>query len=111
LATLSSTLDPTRDLILERARLAGAEVSVRAVVVEGAFEAVVSGDVDRHDQLVGAALGDLAGTSDLIVLAQASIARVLDQLGPDRPTIPVLSSPRLAVERLASMLVPEPVSP
>jgi Asp/Glu/hydantoin racemase len=110
LATLTSTLEPTRDLIAERARPVGADVTIRAVVADGALEAVVSGDVARHDALVRDALLDLAGTSDVIVLAQASIARVLDGLGSERPSIPVLSSPRLAVERLSAVLGGEPVS-
>lgn len=104
LATLSSTLEPTRDLIVERARLAGVEVDVRAVVVDGAFEAVTSGDPSRHDALVAAALLELATDRDVVVLAQASMARVVAALGERRPAIPVLSSPRLAVGRLAVAL-------
>lgn len=108
LATLTSTLEPTRDLIAERARVAGAHVDIRAVVAEGAFEAVTSGDAARHDALVSSALLELASDRDVIVLAQASMARVVEALGGGRPAIPVLSSPRLAVERLAGVLSQTP---
>jgi Asp/Glu/hydantoin racemase len=103
IATLPSTLEPTAELIRSKAASAGKSVEVTSVVVEGAFEAVISGDGAKHDALVGAALRELARRVDVIVLAQASMARVVDSLGPlDRP-LPILSSPRLAVERLAEL--------
>jgi hypothetical protein len=54
--------------------------------------------VDVHDQLVSEALKELAGKVDVVVLAQASMARVLS--GVTSNGTPILSSPRLAVERL-----------
>jgi Asp/Glu/hydantoin racemase len=104
LATLDSTLQPTRELIETRARNRGLEVDVRAVVCAGAFEAVTAGDVERHDALVREGLLDLARERDIIVLAQASMARVLGRIPKDELSIPVLASPRLAVERLAAVL-------
>jgi Asp/Glu/hydantoin racemase len=104
LATLESTLQPTRELIETRARARALEVDMRALVCVGAFEAVTAGDVERHDGLVREGLLDLATDRDVIVLAQASMARVLGQIPPDQLSIPVLASPRLAVERLASVL-------
>ena len=56
---------------------------------------------------VASALCELAKTVDVIVLAQASIARVVDSLKPDQKPIPILSSPRLAVEDLAARLCGE----
>jgi Asp/Glu/hydantoin racemase len=110
LATLRTTLEPTRDLILARARAGGGTVDVEAEVVEGAFEAVTSGDLATHDAAVGRAIQAMAAQRDIVVLAQASMARVLDGLGSERPTKPVLSSPRLAVERLAATLSASPVA-
>ncbi|MEA2536366.1 MAG: hypothetical protein QOF11_600 [Chloroflexota bacterium] len=104
LATLQSTLEPTRDLIVDRAAAAGLPAEVSATLCDGAFEAVTVGDVDRHDALVRAGLLGLAATNDIIVLAQASMARVVGNLGNERPSIPILSSPRLAVERLRAVL-------
>ncbi len=103
LATLASTLDPTRELIASRALELGADVTIRAVVCDGAFSALSSGDTKRHDDLVEAALVSIAAGADVVVLAQASMARALAEVSVP-VAIPVLSSPRFAMERLASVL-------
>jgi Asp/Glu/hydantoin racemase len=104
IATLPSTLEPTVELIKSRATARGKSVEVTATVVAGAFDAVISGNGAKHDELVGAALKDLARKTDVIVLAQASMARVVDALKPEEKPVPILSSPRLAVEHLASII-------
>ena len=40
----------------------------------------------------------------MVVLAQASMARVVDALPESERTVPILSSPRLGVERVAELL-------
>lgn len=103
IATLPSTLEPTVALIKARAAASGKQIELTSMVVDGAFDAVISGDGARHDALVGAALRDMAKSVDVIVLAQASMARVVDALAPEEKPVPILSSPRLAVEHLASL--------
>lgn len=100
-ATLPTTLAPTADLIRRRAEAAGKPVEIVARLCEGAFEALMSGDSATHDAVVGDALRQLAAEVDVVVLAQASMARVADQLDPSEVTTPVLSSPALAIESLA----------
>jgi len=101
IATLPSTLEPTAALIRSRA---GKQIDLTTRVVDGAFQAVISGNGARHDELVGNALRELSRNVDVVVLAQASMARVVDSLAPaDRP-VPILSSPRLAVEHLATLV-------
>ena len=104
IATLPSTLEPTVALIRARADALKKKIELTARVVDGAFEAVISGDGAKHDALVGAALRELSQKVDVIVLAQASMARVVDSLAPAEKPIPILSSPRLAIEHLASLL-------
>ena len=104
IATLPSTLEPTAAIINDKARAAGKEVELTSQVVEGAFQAVIGGDGARHDQLVGDALREMAKRVDVIVLAQASMARVVESLPPQDRRVPILSSPRLAVEHLASLV-------
>jgi Asp/Glu/hydantoin racemase len=104
IATLPSTLEPTVVLVKRCARDRGKQVEVQSIVVEGAFDAVISGDGAKHDLLVAAGLKDLAGKVDAIVLAQASMARVVDSLPPADKPVPILSSPRLAVAHLAALL-------
>lgn len=101
IATLPSTLEPTVALIQAKAAAAGKTVVLHSQVVDGAFAAVIEGDGARHDLLVGTALKELAKKVDVIVLAQASMARVVDALSPADKPVPILSSPRLAVEALA----------
>lgn len=99
LATLSTTLEPTAAVVGVAAREAGRDVTVIARLVDGAFAALDRGDRATHDALIAAELDRLAAEVDVVVLAQASMARI----AAARPEggAPVLSSPRLAVERLA----------
>jgi Asp/Glu/hydantoin racemase len=104
LATLRTTLEPTAELVRRRAHAAGVKVVLVERLCEGAFEAVVSGDVERHDAIVSARMKELVGTVDVIVLAQASMARVAESLPEADRRVPILSSPRLGVQRLGEVL-------
>jgi Asp/Glu/hydantoin racemase len=104
IATLPTTLEPTADLIRRRAAAAGKSVEVADRLCEGAFDALMSGDAARHDAMVSSALGTLGREVDVIVLAQASMARVVEGLAAEERRVPILASPRLAVEHLAGML-------
>ncbi len=109
IATLSTTLEPTAELVRRRARAAGrpdGSVQIVTRVVDGAFAALKAGEVDTHDERVRAALRDLLPDVDVIVLAQASIARVAATLDEaDTADTPILASPRLGVERAMSRLL------
>jgi Asp/Glu/hydantoin racemase len=105
LATLRSTLGPTAALIRRTADEAGREVDVRDRLCEGAFEALKAGDAERHDESIREGLRELIGWADVIVLAQASMARVIDTLSDDERRTPILSSPRLGMERMRDLLV------
>jgi Asp/Glu/hydantoin racemase len=104
LATLATTLEPTAELVERQARAAGNAVTVVPELCDGAFDALQDGDRDRHDELVREGLRETARTVDVIVLAQASMARVVDGLPADEQLVPVLSSPRLGMERVAELL-------
>ena len=71
---------------------------------EGAFQAILAGDPAAHDAKVAAALSELSRQSDVIVLAQASMARVAEALPAAERRVPILSSPCPAVEKLAEVL-------
>lgn len=104
IATLPSTLHPTAELIQSTAAAAGKAIELTPRVVQGAFAAVIGGRGAEHDALVGAALKEMAASVDVIVLAQASMARVVESFPPTERTKPILSSPRLAVESLARLI-------
>jgi Asp/Glu/hydantoin racemase len=104
LATLKTTLEPTAELVDRRGRAAGSPVTVVPVLCEGAFEALAAGDREAHDQLVLEGLRRLSDDVDVVVLAQASMARVADELPRDEQRVAVLSSPRLGMLRVAELV-------
>jgi hypothetical protein len=95
-ATLSSTLGPTSRLLAGTARAQDREVDIVPLVVDGAYAALVAGAREHHDDLVAAALSQAATYADKVVLAQASMARVLPRLSPEHRA-KCLVSPELAV--------------
>jgi len=103
LATLATTLDPTCRLIERKAKEAGKSIVIRKQLAREAFEQLASGNAAAHDQMLRDELAALAGTQDVIVLAQASMARLVDARDDAFP-VPVLSSPRLGVERVRDRL-------
>ena len=104
IATLPTTLDPTADLIERRARVAGKDVAVTARLCEGAFDALMAGDASKHDAMVATALRDLVTAVDVVVLAQASMARVVNGLPEEQRRVPILASPELAIDHLRDVL-------
>ncbi|MCX8061860.1 MAG: aspartate/glutamate racemase family protein [Anaerolineales bacterium] len=103
-ATASTTLQPTTNLVLQRANLHQVTVEIEARLCEGAYQALFSGDTQTHDEIVRQNLRDLMARNDVVILAQASMARVADTLTAEERRVPILSSPRLAVEHLRRVL-------
>lgn len=104
IATLSTTLEPTADLIQRRAAIAKKKIQLTSKLVEGAFEALLAGDGATHDVKVAASLKNLSRQVDVIVLAHASMARVVESLKPEDKRVPILASPGIAVDYLATVL-------
>jgi Asp/Glu/hydantoin racemase len=104
IATLSTTLEPTVDLVRRRADKAGSAVEVISRVCEGAFDALMSGDGETHDSKVAVALREMSEQVDIILLAQASMARVVDNLPDSDKRIPILASPPIAMAYLGKVL-------
>ncbi|MFI7704939.1 aspartate/glutamate racemase family protein [Nonomuraea sp. NPDC049480] len=98
LATLGTTLGPTTRAVRRAAARRQVAREIVPYLCEGAFEALRAGDAARHDALVLAGFGELAGKVDVVVLAQASMARIVTEAAGD---VPVLSSPRSGVAQLA----------
>ncbi|MEO6888821.1 MAG: aspartate/glutamate racemase family protein [Ktedonobacteraceae bacterium] len=91
-ATLPSTLLPTRELIYDAARRQQKEVQVIDLLCDSAWRHFERGEHEAYLQAVADQLQRVASQGDIIVLAQASMARVTE-LCPDL-SIPVLTSPR-----------------
>jgi Asp/Glu/hydantoin racemase len=103
LATVESTLAPTCRLLENTARENGREVSFTPRLCDGALDLLLAGRTEEHDRAVTAAALDAAPGHDILVLAQASMARLAPTL-QDRVSVPVLSSPGLALRRCAEIL-------
>ncbi|MDH7598907.1 MAG: aspartate/glutamate racemase family protein [Sedimentisphaerales bacterium] len=104
LATLPSTMGPTKDLVLAKARAISRQIEVHVDLCPGAFDALLSGNPEQHDQIVSAAVRKMASKVDVILLAQASMARVLVSIPAGTIDVPILTSPRPAIEHAATIL-------
>ena len=104
IATLSTTLEPTSDLVRRRALAVGKEIELVSRLCEGAFDALMSADTTTHDRMVSEALKQLSKEVDVILLAQASMARVVTTLSEEDKRVPILTSPEIAVQHLAAIL-------
>lgn len=98
-ATLGTTLRPTLALLQAKAAQSGRDVALKSLLVSEAYQKLIAGDREGHDTVLAEALTGLAETVDVVVLAQASMARVLPRL-PEALQAKFLTSPRLAVERV-----------
>jgi Asp/Glu/hydantoin racemase len=102
-ATLASTLRPTQDLLLATARAQGRRTQVIPMLADGAYARLIAGDAAGHDDQVAATLADACRRADVVVLAQASMARVLPRL-TEEARAKCLVSPPLAVDDVADVL-------
>jgi Asp/Glu/hydantoin racemase len=104
LATLKTTLDPTRDLLMNRANAINRSASITHRVCTDAFICLSAGDNAAHDAIIREEIIAMSAEVDIIVLAQASMARVLSHKDLRSVEIPILSSPELGVLALKSQL-------
>jgi Asp/Glu/hydantoin racemase len=104
IATAYTTVEPTRRLVEARAGQVNKPIAVHTCLCEGAYEALVANDMERHDAIVKQYLIELMKSVDVIVLAQASMARVAEQLPLSQQRVPILSSPRLGIARASEIL-------
>jgi hypothetical protein len=95
-ATISTTLGPTLDLLSEAAAQAGKKIDLRPVVFEQARAKLMNGDTESYLSIIAEGLHLAAKDSDVIVLAQASMAPALAQC--QNIEFPILSSPRSGLE-------------
>lgn len=107
-ATLQSTIGPTTELILCKAAALGREVAVDAKVIDNVGTLLAEGREAKYDQIVGDELRKLAWNNDVVVLAQASMARAVAGFGEEERQR-FLTSPVSGVAALAKRLAEIPV--
>lgn len=102
LATAATTMKPTSNLIARKAAEARKPVEIKQYLMPEAYAALMAGDTATHDKMVKSALSEAAAGNQVIVLAQASMARAL--AGMDRPAVPILTSPELGMRHLQQLV-------
>lgn len=95
LAALESAVGPTTGLLAEVSASCGVDVEVTVHLCDGAWGCFERGDLDGYIAIVVAECQVAARSSDVIVLAQASMAPAAELCAID---VPIISSPRSAVE-------------
>ena len=103
LATAKTTLVPSVDLINQVAEKKGKSVKVKSKLISEAFDFFLQGDMENHDRLVKEAGVELAQQTDVLVLAQASMSHLADEIEKASGT-PTLTSPQIAVNALKKMV-------
>ena len=103
IATVASTMLPSCNLVKTKAEEVGKKVEVREYLVDGALDILMKEkNVEKHNQLVLDQIQKAAEENDVVVLAQGSMTSLLPYL--DGIAKPVLTSPRLAIERIKQIL-------
>jgi Asp/Glu/hydantoin racemase len=104
IATNRTTLAPSRQMLLAQAARTGKTIEYEERYIEGALDALLNGQAELHDRLVQQAIAEVRPLVDVVVLAQASMARALENGAVAGEGSPVLSSPYLALEQIAHVM-------
>ncbi|MCM0649653.1 aspartate/glutamate racemase family protein [Clostridium swellfunianum] len=102
-ATLASTLGPTSSLVLNKAKEAGKEVRIDKLLIEGVGSLLNEGKEEEYDKIVSQKLIELLRSNDIVVLAQASMARAV-KLIPEELKEKFLISPYTGMEAVKRVL-------
>ncbi len=102
MATVGPTIPSVSAEIREMAAARGQQVELVPYVVEGAFDALATGDAARHDALVAARARDISDC-DVIVLAQFTLSRAVPAVAA-ASSLPIFNSPGAAVAKMRRML-------
>lgn len=102
IATVGSTMGPSCRLVERQAEKVGKKIELQRLLIDGALDVLMREGVEKHNQMVLDTVRKAAETADVIVLAQGSMI-VLEPLLTDIK-VPVLTSPRMGVERARELL-------
>ena len=103
IGTVSSTLKPSCELIEETAAEMGKEVKVKPCLLDGVVDLLSTEEGKaKHDEIVMNEVYKQSEENDVVVLAQASMYRIMKNLKPTK--VPVLASPETAFEAVKKML-------
>ncbi len=100
-ATLKSTLMPTKELLYEINK----DVIIKELLIENVNDLLSQGKEDEYDAKVSSKIIDLKKEVDIVLLAQASMARVLYKVKEDKEKYK--SSPLMGIKYVKALLEDE----
>lgn len=100
LATLRTTLKPTVNLLNKLAARNNKQVEINTVLVEGAYTELMAGNKAEHDLKIKQAVKACLSDSEVIVLAQASMANAIQDMEDVDIEEKILTSPDLGILKL-----------
>ena len=103
-ATIETTLNPTMNQLKKKMVKAGKDINIVPLLCSDAYKALINeGNPEKHDLLLYEGIEKIIEDVDAIVLAQASMARLLPKLRK-LTNKPILTSPESAVEKVLGLL-------
>lgn len=104
IATIKTTLNPTINQLKKKMSKAKKEVEIVPVLCSDAYKALINeNNPEKHDLLLYKAIEEIIENVDAIVLAQASMARLLPKL-KKLTNKPILTSTESGIERAINIL-------
>ena len=103
LATLNTTLTPTIELIQSQAAKSGRVIDIRPYLCADAYKALQEGDLYTHDQIIQSRIEESASWADILIFAQASMAKVVErtQIFVDKE---ILTSPYSGIAQVGKLI-------
>lgn len=103
-ATIKSTLNPTINQLKKKSAKTGKEIKIVPLLCSDAYKALFNeNNSEKHDLLLYNAIENIIESVDAIVLAQASMARLLPKL-EKLTNKPILTSTESGIERAINIL-------
>jgi len=97
-ATLETTLKPSTELIKKIAADINKDIEIKTVLADSAYQKLMEGNEKQHDRLLADKLKQLAAEVEIVVLAQASMARAVSVL-PFEMRDKFLTSPESGIKK------------
>lgn len=102
-ATEETIIKPIVGLLQTAGKQVNKRITVKVGLCEDAFQALLSGDTVKHDELVMKTIEDISKTVDVVVLAQISLGRVVPK-AKGKIDRPILSPLIIAAEKIKTVL-------
>lgn len=99
MGTLQSVLSPTARLIADVAAEMGKEVEIEEGLCAAAFEALIAGQPEKHDQLLIEEVEKAANKGEVIVFGQGSMSRLVPE-ARRRVDVPILECLESGVKQI-----------